>query len=59
VFAGLIPDGFEVLEKDGFGGYGVNPLIVVEPVNREALAAHSDVSLRNVASKARKSVVGA
>ena len=59
VFAGLIPPGFEVLERDGLGQFRLNPRIVVGPVNWDALAAHPDGSVRNIALKARKGVVRA
>jgi hypothetical protein len=59
VFAGLIPSGFEVLERDGLGQFRLNPMIVVEPVKWGALAAHPEGSVRNVAFKGQKLVARA
>jgi CheY-like chemotaxis protein len=55
-FAGLVPDGFEILEGDRRGNFRLNPSVVVTRVNWEALALHPDPSVQRVAVERRKRV---
>jgi CheY-like chemotaxis protein len=53
-FDGLVPEGFEVLEGDGRGSVRLNPAIVLEPVDFEALAKHPDPAVARIAQDQTK-----
>jgi hypothetical protein len=58
-FAAKVPNGFQVLEREGLGQFQLSPKIVIEAGKWEALAAHPNGSVRNVVLKARMRVARA
>jgi hypothetical protein len=49
---GLLPEGEEVIEKNGYGGYRLNPSVVIERIDWEALARHPDPEVQKLAKSA-------
>ncbi len=50
-FEGLVPDDFQVLEFDRRQRFRWNPLVVVERIDWEVLAVHSDAPVRKLAAE--------
>jgi hypothetical protein len=53
-FDGLVPAGFQVIESDGRGSLRLNPQIVLESVDWDALTQHPDPDVARVALERRK-----
>jgi CheY-like chemotaxis protein len=53
-FKGLVPAGFEVLERDGYGGFRLNPQMRIDRVAWEKLEKHGDPGIAKVAIERRK-----
>jgi DNA-binding response OmpR family regulator len=50
-FAGLVPEGFQVIEGDRRGQFRLHPDVVIERVDWEALAKHPDAAVKKVATE--------
>ncbi len=48
VFAGLVPEGFKTIESDGRGNVRLNPDVLVEGIDLEALTEHPDAAVKRV-----------
>jgi CheY-like chemotaxis protein len=53
-FAGLVPEGLNVIETDGHGNVRLNAAIVVESVDLDTLAVHPDGRVARLAAEMRK-----
>jgi hypothetical protein len=53
-FEGLVPPGFEVLEGDRRGSFRLNPAVIVESVDFDALAEHPDPGVVRVVQERRR-----
>jgi hypothetical protein len=54
VFAGLVPEGLEAIEGDGRGNVRLNPAVVVERIEIDALAEHADPAVKRVATEEKR-----